>query len=382
MDAMTEVGGRIRARMPKGMSQRNLAERAGMTPDALSRALNGQRGLSPVEVAKIAQVIGADTHWLITGHPDPFTVSVAARHSWDVRRRKRVNDGHQEDQAILEQVVTLYRAAFPHGPAASIDLPKAPEAVRQLLGESFVRAFADVIEARLGVDVIRIQDLTTDYSLRIGGHGVIVLATQSSWFRSNWSLAHELGHLALDHHSSYESPRRIQGDEQEADQFAAALLLPSESLRRIRDLTDAGSTADLVWELGVSTEAIRNQLSRSRIRPSASVAAALTMTTPRLLRAHLATLTSDARFEPLVLREQQSSARRFPVSLLSALQERIEAGAASPELLAWALDVPIDDLDFPEPIEETATEISERLLRERPTTEDWREFIAATAGRA
>ena len=81
MGTMAEVGVRIRAAMPAGMSQRQLAERAGMTPDALSRALNGQRGLSPTEVAKIAETLGADTHWLITGAPDPFSLTVAARHA-------------------------------------------------------------------------------------------------------------------------------------------------------------------------------------------------------------------------------------------------------------------------------------------------------------
>ena len=69
MSAPAQVGSRIRAAMPRGMTQRQLADRAGMTPDAISRALNAQRGLSPIEVAAIATVLGADTHWLITGEP-------------------------------------------------------------------------------------------------------------------------------------------------------------------------------------------------------------------------------------------------------------------------------------------------------------------------
>lgn len=116
MDAMVELGQRVRSRMPAGMSQNRLAERVGMTPDALSRALNGRRGLSLTEVTSIAEVLGADTHWLITGADDPFAVSVAARHSWDARSRVRVNNGRADDQVVLDQVVALYRAAYPpHG---------------------------------------------------------------------------------------------------------------------------------------------------------------------------------------------------------------------------------------------------------------------------
>jgi transcriptional regulator with XRE-family HTH domain len=57
--------------MPLGMSQRALTEKAGMTTDALSRALNGQRGFSSRELARIADQLGADLYWLITGTPDP-----------------------------------------------------------------------------------------------------------------------------------------------------------------------------------------------------------------------------------------------------------------------------------------------------------------------
>jgi hypothetical protein len=239
-----------------------------------------------------------------------------------------------------------------------------------------VHRFAETVESRLGIDVIRVPGLSTDYSLRIGEHGVIVLATQSSWFRSNWSLAHELGHLALSHHNSLKSEEKLGRDEQRADQFAAALLLPPEVALRVRDLHDSASTARFVWEVGVSTEAVRYQLSAHDIQVDPTVSAALALSTPRLLRAHVGAVQTRTGVDPIMRREQRSSARRFPVSLLSALQSQIDAGAASPEILAWALDVPVDDLDFPEPIEENAETIAERQLRLRPSTADWSRFIS------
>ena len=74
------VGERIRASMPNGMRQRELAARVGMTPDALSRALNGQRGFSILELTRISDDLQTGLSWLITGRPDPHKVTFAARH--------------------------------------------------------------------------------------------------------------------------------------------------------------------------------------------------------------------------------------------------------------------------------------------------------------
>lgn len=374
MDGTGDVGGRVRALMPAGMSQRQLADRIGMTPDALSRALNAQRGLSPLEIAAIAQTLGADTHWLITGAPDPFAITIAARHAWDAARRKRHNPGEQDDQPLLDRVIGVYRAAYPQGPTASAELPTQPARMRELLGIGFVRDFADNVERKLGVDVIRIPGLATDYSLRIGDRGVIVLATQASWFRSNWSLAHELGHLALDHHSSDGSRRRIGGDERAADAFAAELLISHQQLDEIAATRTSAALARLVWEFGVSTEALRNRVASTRLRLDPVVSDALLSSTPRLLRANLPALGGPGSgIDQVTAREQAASARRFPLALLSALQTQTELGAASPVHLSWALDVPVDDLEFPEPDEDAPA--YERMLADRPSVDYWRAQI-------
>ncbi|RYC12484.1 helix-turn-helix domain-containing protein [Nocardioides zhouii] len=379
MSTMSEVGDRIRAAMPFGMNQRQLADRAGMTPDALSRALNGQRGLSPLEVAKIAKTLGADTHWLITGAPDPFAITVAARHAWDIGRRERHNPGKQDDQSLLDRVVGLYRAAFPQGPTPSAVLPSAPTDTREQLGPEFVRDFADKVEQRLNIDVIRIPGLKTDYSLRVGERGVIVLATQASWFRSNWSLAHELGHLALGHHSTYnDSARRVQSDEKAADAFAAQLLISQHDIDEVGSAETEGAVARAVWRLGISTEAMRNRLASARMQPNPAVTEALRTSTPRLLRANALDLTdAGGGTDQVAAREQAASARRFPLALLSALQTQTELGAASPAHLSWALDVPIDDIEFPEPDEDAAG--YERMVAERPSASRWRSLITGAA---
>lgn len=361
------VGERVRSRMALGMSQRRLAERARMMPDALSRALNGQRGFSSSELARVADVLGADLYWLVTGREDPHRVVVAARHHWDWQHRRRINSGRYDDKPVLEQVAAAYREAYPGGPPPAETLPAEAHLVRERLGEDFVRDFADRAEDRLGIDVVRLPGLTTDYSLRIGGRGVILLATSPRWFRSNWSLAHEIGHLALGHH---DGNARAPHNEQLTDRFAAALLLPAD---RMAAEDWAGTTgaelAVFLWSAGVSTKALRLRLQELRIATSPAVEAGLESSTPTLVRQYQQALQKSGGglgIDALALREQQASGRRFPIGLVAALRERVGAGHVGPGVLAWALDVPVDEIDFPEPDVATLGERYEHRLGRNP----------------
>lgn len=344
-----------------------------MTTDALSRALNGQRGFSSKELARIADEFGADLYWLVTGTPDPQRVDIAARHQWDPIQG-RTNPGRDDDDKLLSQVVAAYRAAFPDGPPPTPSLPRTPQQVRSYLGDSFVRHFAEEVETRLQIDVVRVPGLATDYSLRIGQRGVILLATMPSWFRSNWSLAHELGHLALGHHYSSAAANT---NERPADQFAANLLLPSDLMKSKKwGEMDERGLVEFLWETGVSTEALKNRLASLRLKPSAEVGAALTRSTPRLSRAFAADIELIGGEKAVTLREQQASTRLVPSTLVEALHRQVEAGNASPEFLAWALAVPVDEIDFPEPDEVAIAENYSRMLEDRPTPAELENWLA------
>ncbi|MFD3509305.1 ImmA/IrrE family metallo-endopeptidase [Nocardia sp. NPDC058666] len=80
-----------------------------------------------------------------------------------------------------------------------------------------------------------------------------------NWFRSNWSLAHELAHLALGHHAGDHVPG--EAEELPADEFAANLLLPEELVRQ-HDWQSMGEQelARFLWETGVSTVVVKNRL--------------------------------------------------------------------------------------------------------------------------
>src|ERR1700737_2384592 len=101
---MSSIGDRVLQRLeqvsPRPL-RRDLAERIGMTPDAFSRALNGNRQFASIELARLADLLDADLHWLITGQPDPNRVSVAARHDFDHATGQRTIPGRAGDEQTL-----------------------------------------------------------------------------------------------------------------------------------------------------------------------------------------------------------------------------------------------------------------------------------------
>lgn len=330
-----------------------------MTHDALSRAINGQRHFSAVELASLADLLNVDTHWLITGEQDPFKVRVAARHLWAASSEEQ----RDSDNAIIARVVDVYRTAYAevgHVPTAVASLPEDPAALRSLLSANLsvvgaggvgggVRYLADQIQEVLSVDIVRDPGLQTDYSFRIGTHAVVLLKSTIAWFRANWSIAHELGHLALNHHVE---DRTSTSDEAPANAFAGEFLLPAEQMCTV-DWANM-RTADFaawLWNAGVSTHAMRNRLSQLGITASDEVRAAVMEPTPRLMRNHVEAIRSQApsHGDPIWERENATTGRQFPEHVVTALTERVETGKADPHVLAWVREVPVDDLYWPEP---------------------------------
>lgn len=317
MDAQLKaVGDRIKQSIPTGMTQAALAHTVGMTPDALSRALSGKRGFSLTEITSIAKELDVDLTWLLTSELGRHHVTLAARHDWDPVRRERSNPNRRADSPILDSTMELYRQSFPDGPPASTPVPNSASRIRHDLGSGFVRTFAERIEEVLGVDVVRTPGLRTAYSLRMGQRGVIILGTDANWFRSNWSLAHELGHLALGHHETTSDHNR--SEENDADAFAAGLLLPADEMRtRSWDEMDDDSLGRFLWTFGVSTRSLANRLRYLRLPQSTAVSSALEDSTPTVLKRVTSMLEpSQNNRRAIADRRQQSSSPRYPLALV------------------------------------------------------------------
>ena len=377
--ATTSIGDRVRASIPTQLSQRRLAPEVGMTHDALSRAINGQRHFSAIELAKLAELLDVDTHWLITGDQDPFKVRLAARHPWGQSSAEQ----EESDGAIIARVLDAYRAAYAQGgrmPTSMNPLPTDPTQLRRLLWtagqDAGVRDLAEQVENVLGVDIVRDPGLQTDYSFRIGDHAVVLLKSTVYWFRANWSIAHELGHLALGHHVH---GRTTPADEAPADAFAGEFLLPEDM---VSDADWGTMTAEQLalwlWNAGVSTVALGRRLSALGISPSDEVRVALKDSTPKLMRTYVDLISANVQTsgDSIWERENATTGRQFPERLVVALTDRVEAGQADPYLLAWVREVPVDDLSWPEPDLEAASP-DHIDLESRSSEIDWFSLLEA-----
>jgi len=343
-----DIGSRIRScitSLTPQRTQRDIAAGIGMTPDAFSRSVNGTRSFSSIELAKIAELLRVDVYWLITGRDDPSRLVLFARHTFDRDTREHLVSGHTENESVLQGVALAYRQAFSDQPAELAPLPSTAQDVGEILGNDFVRFFAGRVEERLSVDVVRIPGLTTAYGLEVLGRRVIVLDASGNWFRQNFSLAHELGHMVSRTPSRDASGSLGTADERPANHFAAELLLPAAALQEIAwiDLS-VDELARRVWDLGVSTTALRNRLDSLDIPYSAVINEWCTpgRTTQGLLRRGGCGAGVSERMAAAV-------ERKFPLGLQVAHLEKIAAGAITASTLAWMYGLSEDQLDIDVP---------------------------------
>lgn len=344
-----EIARRVADSIPPTTTHAHVAGQIGLSKEKLSKSLNGHRAFSSVELAQIAEVLGVDVHWLITGNPDPHRIVAAARHDFDHNTGTRSVPGRTNDQQVLDDIALAYRQAFAAWTPQKHPLPSRLPGIREALGHSFVRRFADRIESGLHIDVIRVAEVSTAYSFHVGPQPVIVIPATGNWFRENWSLAHELAHLAFNHHTDDLTPQQWDRLELAANQFAAELLLPaSKMVTADWEHTTERDLAELVWNHGVSTDALARRLESLAITVPDRIRAALQLTTQRLLRWYWAGQEAHGT-DQITERIDEAAARRFPLRLQEAHTELIAEGAVRKETLAWMLGIDSGALEFDDP---------------------------------
>lgn len=348
--SMTGMGERVAAAIKQaGMTQKEAAAKVNMKTDALSRALSGQRGLAAIELADLAELLHADLHYLITGEADPSRITISARHDYDADTGHRSVSGVVADTTVVSDICLAYKQVEAPGDSlAATVLPRTAHEARESLGEIFVPEFMVRLQ-RLGVDVVRVEQLSTSYSLTISGRPVIALNSSGNWFYENWSLAHELGHLALGHVGIMPGQANTDMCESQANAFAAELLLPAAEMRA-RDWGQISREefASLLWQWGVSTGAVKNRLAALQITVPQHLAELLEWKTQKVLRYYW-----DGNRQPfldrITERMTQAAQRHFPDWLKDAHLDAIAAGRMHKNTLAWMLEVDADELEVEEP---------------------------------
>lgn len=256
------------ARHSVGWTKTRLAHEVGITPRRLADYEN--RGATPPSetLQLLADKLSVTTDFFaIPETADPSNVSFRSLRSMPARVRKMalatasmtVDVGNWIGARFDMEPVTLPDDLAGSDPTLAagvlreqwgLGLQPAPNLIQlaELMG---VRVFALAVTDRT-LDAFSFWDGSTPY---------ILLNARGTAERRRWDVAHEIGHLLL-HAGAHHLPSD-RGREDEADSFAAALLLPAEGLRK--NPAQARSLAEVrehkVW-WRVSAVAIIRQMYR------------------------------------------------------------------------------------------------------------------------
>ncbi|MBG6181383.1 helix-turn-helix domain-containing protein [Arthrobacter sp. CAN_A1] len=344
------IGARVKARLQNlNAKQSEVAARVGMSPDAFSRSVNGQRSFSALELIDLAEVLGTSMHWLATGEPDPYELKLSARHTFDPETRSHIAHDWRQAKEVVESAALAIRQADYKPKQDLVDLSSrsptdaALMARRTLTGSAgadFVNSFPDAIEAAFGVPIFVYghQHKFDAYAALINEVAFIVVEESGTWYRINWALAHELGHILRKDLLSPDTARDDSTAEAWANAFAAELLMPANRMREIdwNSLDDA-ALVKVVWDLQVSAEALSNRLSSGVVRG--------VRRQDLLQRPTIRTLEQFVGPFPVMTRSERFRRPRFPVALLDAHRRLVEESRSSGQTLAWMLGVPVEEIN-------------------------------------
>ena len=219
-----------------------------------------------------------------------------------------------------------------------------PGQVRDALGANFAHNMVARVDERLDVDVLVIDIKGDAYVMKVADRNVLVIKRTTAWFRQNFSLAHELGHITSDtlHPTVAEAEASTEAM---ANAFAAELLMPEAKLRALDWARMSTSEfAQHIWDLGVSVSALINRLSTLRLPISPDIESVRAENTFALLRHFWMTNTQAGQVDPITLRREKSAQRYIPAKLINQLETAVLAGRAPQESLAYLLDIPVDEL--------------------------------------
>jgi Zn-dependent peptidase ImmA (M78 family)/transcriptional regulator with XRE-family HTH domain len=230
------------ARLYRGHRKVEVAKAIGVTPAAISQYEQGRTRPSEAVLAALALHLGFPPSFFERGRPI-LTVAESQAHFRRLRSTSKPDRERllarlsllAEIIAEVEHHVALPPVDIPDIPATGDDdgstAEKAAAAVRQLwgLGSGPLQHVVRLLEGK-GVIAVRPAFDTREvdaFSTVVAGRPIVVLSSdKQDAARSRMDATHELGHLVMHHDAE---PGR-QSIEREAQRFAAAFLLPRDSM--------------------------------------------------------------------------------------------------------------------------------------------------------
>jgi len=238
------IGERIKqARKASGLSQRALAEKAGVSAMAISKFENGQLTPASGTLLALAEALGVRVEYFFrTAHLTLATVEYRKRSTLPKKVQAQI-EGDVIEQ--MERYLEL-EECLPRGPIERFTIPAGvPGRIEEYeeiegvavavrdewkLGRNPIPELTDTLEER-GIKVLLAEALHSDkfdgLASQVNGTPVIVVGKSWSGDRQRFTLTHELGHLLL---QGLLAPGLEI--EKAANRFAGAFLVPESEVRK------------------------------------------------------------------------------------------------------------------------------------------------------
>lgn len=276
------ISGRVQEILTElNLNQRQLATQIELDEDKLSKAMNGVRNFTSLELARIAEISGRTVEWLISGI-SPREVAFAARASHP-HHEDFIDPGQRVAKTFIDAhdaLLILNRArSIPNTPSlkdsgsfvadgqAMANWASSRVTTKELLDDT--SSFVLALEEKFGVNIASTDELPAHcdgLSFEEGDFRLILVATTPNWTRRRFTIAHELGHILWgDARRTWlsEEVRTTTSEdyrEKRANSFAANFLMPEGP---IRDFLDGRVLDELTFHALAM---------RFRVSPSALVA--------------------------------------------------------------------------------------------------------------
>jgi Zn-dependent peptidase ImmA (M78 family) len=258
------------------LSQLQLSALAGVSPATISKWRTGTQAPEREALDRLAGAVKVSPDWFMrpvaAKTTTPLFRSNAAAH---VAAREMLSariDWAQDIAISLSEFVDFPELNLPvreyDAPEeiTAEDIEQAASDCREYwrLGRGVIQDLAlaaesaGVILIREETGVAQIEGLS-DWSNELGRPFVLLSSDKENGYRSRFDLAHELGHIMLNHHRTdcHTEQERFRMVEKQAHRFAGALLLPAESFaREVRVPPTLDDLLVLKQRWGVSVAAI------------------------------------------------------------------------------------------------------------------------------
>lgn len=336
-----------------GQTQEAFGASIGLDSTKLSKALNGKRRFSSLELARIAEACDVTVDWLLSGEEG----AVAARVSVD---------GSPVQQAIREAArlgECRDNVIFLRGVSRRPETPAFEKMLAYEQGEELAEFalghlgnpdvldsedFAAAIERVFGFDVAVVElDGGCDglaFSSRKGARTLLV-ATSGNPTRQRFTMAHELAHLLCSDDQGLHVDENVmassKGDlsEMRANAFAANLLMP------------AGKLKELFPEPGITEKTFSDAVMKLKVSPSSLAWRLLNLklASPeqRTKLGKLRTIdcaASTSKMDNYAAWVEAAGQPRIPTRLVRDLFDAYLDGKTTLRPLANLLGVPVDRL--------------------------------------